>query len=155
MSRRWSSTSPPTERDHRPATRGLPGSRPRGQRPGRYGSARSLDGLTADPAWLDEYADPPAEAVAAQVSQWLADQGARTDLRLPAMLEELSGLRSRNASALDRVVHAADTRVRAWARARGTAVPAGWNAPVVAARAALERPSWRTSSKWATMNSSA
>jgi hypothetical protein len=104
-----------------------------------YASARSLDGLTPDPAWLDEYADPPEEAVADQVSQWLVNHGARPDLALLPTLPELSGLRSRNASALERVVQAADTRVRAWTRARGGAVPAGWNAPVVTARAALEQ----------------
>ena len=106
---------------------------------GPYGRARSLDGLTADPAWLEEYADPPEEAVAARVSQWLAGRGARTDLCLPAVLPELGELRSRNASALDRVVQAADTRVRAWTRARGAAVPVGWNAPILAGHTALEQ----------------
>jgi hypothetical protein len=104
-----------------------------------YASTRSLDSLTPDLAWLDEYADPPEEAVADRVSQWLADRGARTDLTLPPTMPELSGLRSRNATALDRVVQAADTRLRAWTRTRDAAMPAGWNAPVVAACTALEQ----------------
>lgn len=104
-----------------------------------YARARSLDSLTPDPAWLDEYANPPEQAVATRVSQWLAGQGAPTDLSLPTTLPGLSELRSRNASALEQMVQAADTRVRAWTRTRGAAVPEGWNAPVVAARAALEQ----------------
>lgn len=104
-----------------------------------YGEARSLDGIDADPAWLDLYAEPPGELVADQVGKWLAAHGADTDLARQSSLADVSDLRSRNFTALDDVVRAADPRVRAWARKHGTAVPAGWNAPATSARSALEQ----------------
>ena len=104
-----------------------------------YGQARNLDGIAADPAWLEEYADPPEEAVAQQIAAWLAGHHANTDLDSPTSTPGLTGLRSRNFTMLDTVAHAAELRLRAWARKHGSAVPAGWNSPLTGARSALER----------------
>jgi len=103
-----------------------------------YGQARNLDGIAADPAWLEEYADPPEDVVAQQVAAWLADHHATTDLDRSTSMPDLAGLRSHNFTMLDTIVQQAEPRLRAWARKHGAAVPAGWNAPVTAARSALE-----------------
>ncbi len=103
-----------------------------------YGQARNLDGIAADPAWLEQYADPPEDAVAQQVAAWLADHHANTDLDSQTSMPGLAGLRSRNFTMLDTIAQEAEPRLRAWARKHGSAVPAAWNAPVTGARSALE-----------------
>jgi hypothetical protein len=104
-----------------------------------YGEARNLEGLEADPAWLDLYAEPPDDLVAEQVGTWLAGHGASTDLALESDLADVSELRSRNFDRLDDVVRDAEIRIRAWARKQGSVILAGWNAPMSGARSALER----------------
>jgi hypothetical protein len=104
-----------------------------------YDEARSLAGLETDPAWLDLYAEPPDELVAQQVGTWLAGHGASTDLARQSELAGVSDLRSLNFAHLDQVVRDAETRIRAWTRKHGVAIPAGWNAPMSGARSALER----------------
>ena len=104
-----------------------------------YGEARNLEGLEADPAWLDLYAEPPDDLVAEQVGTWLAGHGASTDLARESDLADVSELRSLNFERLDDVVRDADIRIRAWARKQGSVIPAGWNAPMSGARSALER----------------
>ncbi len=104
-----------------------------------YGEARNLEGLEADPAWLDLYAEPPDNLVAAQVGTWLAGHGASTDLARENDLADVSELRSLNFERLDDVVRDAEIRIRAWARKQGSMIPAGWNAPMSGARSALER----------------
>lgn len=103
-----------------------------------YGQARNLDGIAANPAWLEEYADPPEDAVAQQVAAWLAGHHANTDLDSQTGMPGLAGLRSRNFTLLDTVAQEAEPCVRAWGRKHGSAVPPGWNAPVTGARSALE-----------------
>ena len=103
-----------------------------------YGQARNLDGIVADPAWLEEYADPPEDAMAQQVAAWLAGYHANTDVDSPTSMPDLTGLRSRNFMMLDTIAQEAEPRLRVWARKHGSAVPAGWNAPVTGARSALE-----------------
>ena len=103
-----------------------------------YGQARNLDGITADPAWLGEYADPPEDAVVRQVAAWLAGHHANTNLDTQTGMPDLAGLRTCNFAALDTVAREAEQRLRAWTRKHGSAVPAGWNAPVTGTRSALE-----------------
>jgi hypothetical protein len=103
------------------------------------GEARNLEGLEADPAWLDVYAEPPDDVVAERVGAWLAGHGASTDLAGESELADISELRSLNFGRLDEVVHDAEIRIRAWTRKHGAAIPAGWNAPLTGARSALER----------------
>jgi uncharacterized protein DUF3883 len=103
-----------------------------------YGQARSLDGITADPDWLEKYADPSEDVVAQQVAAWLAGHGANTDLESQTSMPDLTRLRSRNFTMLDTIAQEAEPRLRAWARKHGSAVPVAWNAPVTGARSALE-----------------
>jgi len=56
-------------------------------------------------------------------------------------MPDLTGLRSRNFTMLDTIAQEAEPRLRTWARKHGSAVPAGWNAPVTGPftrRSALE-----------------
>jgi hypothetical protein len=104
-----------------------------------YGEGRTLEGLEADPAWLDQYAEPPEDLAAHQVGTWLAGQGASTDLARESELADVSELRSLNFGHLDDVVRDAEIRIRALACKHGEVIPAGWNAPMTGARSALER----------------
>jgi hypothetical protein len=104
-----------------------------------YGEARNFERLEADPAWLETYAEPPDDLVAEQVGTWLAGHGASADLTRESDMADVSELRSRNFERLDDVVRDAEIRIRAWARNHGSAIPAGWTAPMSWARSALER----------------
>lgn len=104
----------------------------------RYGEARNLEGIEADPAWLHVCASPSGELVAGQVGRWLAAHGASMDLDSASELVGVSELRSRNFEHLDQLVQGADLRLRAWSQKNGTVPPGGWNAPMIGARSALE-----------------
>lgn len=104
-----------------------------------YGNARSHEGLEPDPAWLDLYAEPPQEALAARVGHWLALYGADTDLERVTDLPDVHGLRNQNASALHKTVADAELRVRGWAHKHDVPFPDTWNnAPASRAQSALE-----------------
>ncbi|MDA8311626.1 MAG: DUF3883 domain-containing protein [Actinomycetota bacterium] len=103
-----------------------------------YGEGRSHEGLTADPEWLDLFAEPPEEVVAEKVGEWLAGHGASSDLDCPSVLPEVKALREHNFGHLDEIVREADPRLRAWCRKHGLDMPSGWSSPVGEARSALE-----------------
>jgi hypothetical protein len=103
-----------------------------------YRAARNLEGLSADPLWLKDYAVPPEALIANHVGKWLQSHSASDDLTRSCELAPLEELRSRNFQGLEMVVHEAEPRVRAWCRIHGLSAPAGWNAPIINGREALE-----------------
>ena len=91
-----------------------------------------------DPEWLDRYAMPPDEVLVGRVAKWLAAHDADADLARPCELPPIEDLRRQNFEHLEEVVADAELRLRAWCKKQGENVPAGWNAPLVEARSALE-----------------
>jgi hypothetical protein len=113
---------------------------PTGEDLAGYLEARTFAGLEPDPAWLDDYEEPPDELVLARIADWLIQHGADPDLHRPTTLDPVEALRTRNANRLDELVRAAEPLVRTWCRKYGEDVPAGWlGAAGLQARTELEQ----------------
>jgi len=105
-----------------------------------YLQARTFAGLEPDPAWLDDYQEPPVELVLERIADWLIQHGADPDLHRRTTLEPIEVLRTRNANRLEELVRAAELVVRAWCRKYGVEVPPDWlGAAGLQARTELEQ----------------
>jgi len=89
-----------------------------------YVGARDLQGLTPDPAWLEDHELPPEELLRERVDAWLAAQGESVD---PRQLEPIDDVRSGNAAMLERDLPGAADVVFAWSTAQGTEPAESWS----------------------------
>jgi hypothetical protein len=113
---------------------------PAGEDLSGYLEARTFAGLEPDPAWLDDYEEPPVELVLDRIADWLIQHGADPDLHRRTTLDPVEAVRTRNVNRLDELVRAAERVVRAWCRRYGPEVPPGWlGAAGLQARTELEQ----------------
>lgn len=104
-----------------------------------YVAARMLTGLETDPAWLEQYAEPPVELVFQRISDWLVEHGADGDLAMPCALPAVQILRESNIKQMEDVASSARPLVRAWCTKHEVTEPAFWNdGAQMVARSALD-----------------
>ena len=86
----------------------------------------SVRALAPDPAWLPAYYSVPEHALASRVQAWLASLGAPSLGSNPHDLAPLVEVRSKNGTALSRLVATAAPLVRAWWKRPVEALPEHW-----------------------------
>lgn len=89
-----------------------------------YVSARGREGLTPDPAWLDEYALPPEDIMRHHVERWLAvhGNGGRQDI----VSDALEVVRNANRDFLDDLQERLRDTVLAWCTKHSATMPEWW-----------------------------
>jgi hypothetical protein len=83
--------------------------------------------LTADPAWLDVYALPPAEVMAIRLAEWMSGTGA--DPAGSTGLLDVDATRRANEATLTRLARSAGPVVAAWSTRNEVAPPAWASIP--------------------------
>lgn len=92
-----------------------------------YVAARMLIDLEPDPAWLEQYAEPPVHLVSRRVSDWLVERGADGNLAEPCSLPTVQVLRESNTKQMEDVVARARPLVRAWCATHEVIEPTSWD----------------------------
>lgn len=92
-----------------------------------YIALRGLEGLTADPAWLDVCGRPSDAMMQARVDAWLESVGANDTAEIT--LEEVDTLRLANRRATAEFARRAASIVSSWSRKNSAPLPPLWSTP--------------------------